>query len=465
MDVSLKTGPKVRISYDEMEAYLLLPTPLDDKPYKLQNILDEIKYAGVKIGVNEALVSAMIENRCYDRECVVAKGITPVDGVDASYEFHFDSNLNKKPSRREDGSVDYWSIHVIELVEEGQVIVTYHEPIEGSNGMNVKGKLLTARRGRPLPPLAGKGFIRSDDNKIYTAAVDGKIEKQGNRILISQVHEVYGDVGLETGNIDFRGDVIIHGNVPTGAVIHATGTVTIDGNIEGCMIDANKDIIIRGGMLGGGRANIRTRGNLHAKFLEYGNIKVEGSIITDSIINCNIICNDKVYLEGKHASVIGGTTYAAGGVEAYNFGNNYGVRTEIYVGVNMEVKKDINYHENSIKEAQDMIEKINIGLKQFDDAIKAGIPIDPNDDRKAALLRTKIVKQADLATHTQGLNRMKEVVNNAQDASVKVIRNIYNGVTVGINDSIVTIKDNFSAVEFVERNNKVVMVSMQDQIV
>lgn len=465
MDVSLKTGPKVRISYDEMEAYLLLPTPYDNTQYKLQNILDEIKYAGVKIGVNEALVSAMIENRCYDRECVIAKGITPVDGVDASYEFHFDSNLNKKPSRREDGSVDYWSIHSIELVEEGQVIAVYNEPINGSNGMNVKGKLLTARRGRPLPPLAGKGFIRSEDNKIYTSAVDGKIEMQGNRILISQVHEVFGDVGLETGNIDFRGDVIIHGNVSTGSVIHATGSVTIDGNIEGCLIDANKDVIIRGGMLGGGRASVKTKGSLHAKFLEFGKVKAESAIVTDSIINCDIICNDKVYLEGKHASVIGGTIYAAGGVEAYNFGNNYGVKTEIYVGVNMEVKNDINYHENCINEAQDMIEKINFGLKQFDDAIKAGIPIDPNDDRKASLLRTKIVKQADLATHTQGLNRMKEVLKNTQGASVKVIRNIYNGVVIGINDSIVTVKDNFSAVEFVERNDKVVMVSMQDQIV
>ena len=156
MDVSLKIGAKVRISYDEMEAYLLLPTPLDNVPYKLSRVMDEIKYAGVKIGVNEALVSTMVENQVYDRECLIAKGITPVDGVDAYYEFHFDRNLNKKPCRREDGSVDYWSIHAIELVEEGQVIVTYHEPINGSNGMNVKGKLLVAKRGRPLPPLAGK---------------------------------------------------------------------------------------------------------------------------------------------------------------------------------------------------------------------------------------------------------------------------------------------------------------------
>lgn len=464
MEVSLQKDPKVRISYDEMEAYLLLPTPAYEVPYKMDEVMDIIKLAGVKIGINEAKIAAMIEDCYYDRECVIARGIAPVDGVDAYFEYHFDPNLNKKPTRREDGTVDYWSIHSVELVEEGQVIATYNEPVDGSNGMTVKGKLLIAKRGRPLPPLTGKGFERSEDNKTYTSTMEGKIEMQNGRILISQVHEVHGDVGLKTGNIDFRGDVIIHGNVPTGAVIRATGSVTIDGNIEGCLIDANKDVIIRGGMLGGGRGIIKTRGSLHAKFLEYGTVKADGQIVTDSVINCDIICNDKVYLEGKHASVVGGIIHAAGGVEAYNFGNEYGVKTEIYVGVNMEVKKEINFHENCIKESQDIIEKINIGLKQFDEAVKAGIPIDPNDNRKASLLRTKIVKQADLATHTQSLNRMSEVLRVAQGASVKVIRNVYNGVIIGINDAIVTIKEDQSTVAFFEKNNKVVMFSMKDEI-
>jgi len=464
MEISLEKNPKVRISYDEMEAYLLLPTPAFDVPYKVDEVMEYVKLAGIKIGIDEAKITAMVQDGYYDRECIIARGITPVNGVDASYDFNFDPDLNKKPSRREDGSVDYWSIHSVELVEEGQVIATYNEPIDGSNGMTVKGKLLIAKRGRPLPPLTGKGFERSEDNKTYTATMEGKIEMKNNRILISQVHEVHGDVGLKTGNIDFRGDVVIHGNVPTGAVIRATGSVTIDGNVEGCLIDANKDVIIRGGMLGHERGIIKTRGSLHAKFLEYCTVKADGQIVTDSIISCNIICNDKVYLEGKHASVVGGVIHAAAGVEAYNFGNEYGVKTEVYVGVNMEVKKEINFHENCIKESQEMIEKLNIGLKQFDEAIKAGLPIDPNDDRKASLLRTKIVKQAELATHTQQLNRMSEVLRNAQGASVKVIRNVYNGVVIGINDANVTVKEDQSTVAFFERNSRVVMFSMKDEI-
>ena len=466
MEITLKKEPKIRISYDEMEAYLLLPTPLemvDD--YTFDDVMAKVHAAGVKIGINETKISAMIQERYFDRECLIAKGIDVVNGVDAYFDYNFDTNFNKVPSLREDGTVDYWSIHTVELVEEGQVIAEYHEPVEGSNGMTVKGKLLVAKRGKPLPQLAGKGFVRSEDNKTYTCTMNGKIEMKGNRILISDVHEVHGDVGLKTGNIDFRGDVIIHGNVPTGAVIRATGSITVDGTVEGAILDAHKDIIIRGGMLGAGRGTVITKGNLIVKFMEYTKVKAHGSVTTDSLINCKVSAYDKVYLKGKHASVVGGTVHAATGIEAYNFGNEYGVKTEIYAGINMEVKKQITYHENCINEAQDMIDKINVGIKQLEDAVKAGLDIAPNDPRKASLLRTKIVKQAELASHTQQLKEMNDVVENARGASINVLQDVYNGVIVGINDALHQVKEQQNTVSYFERDGKVVMFSMKEELV
>lgn len=464
MDATFRKTPKVRISYDEMEAYLLLPAPFNGERYTLSEIKEKLEATGVKVGIDENKISAMLRDGLYEYECLIAEGIPVVHGEDAYYEYSFDTNFNKKPTHREDGSVDYWSIHSFELVEEGQVIATYVEPVEGSNGMTVKGKLLPAKKARPLPPLTGKGFSRSADNKTYTSDMTGKIEMQGNRILISAVHEVQGDVGLKTGNIDFRGDVIIHGNVPTGAVVKASGTITIDGTVEGAILDANKDIIIRGGMLGGNKGLIRTKGDLSAKFLEYTTVKAEGNIVAGALINCDITTNGKVLLKGKHASIVGGVVHAATGIEAYNFGNEYGVKTEIYTGVNMEVKKQLTYHEDCIKEAQDILDKINIGLKQLDDLAKTGVDM-KNDPRKASLLRTKIVKQADLAAHIQQLNYMSDIVENAHGASVRVIQNIHNGVTIGINDAVLHVKEDQSSVAFHERDSKIVMFSLKGEVI
>lgn len=466
MEIVLKKEPKIRISYDEMEAYLLLPAPLKlDEDYTFEDVMEKVHAAGVKIGINEEKILAMIQERYFDRECVIASGIDPVNGVDAYYDFNFDTNFNKVPKRREDGTVDYWSIHSVELVEEGQLIATYNEPIDGSNGMTVKGKLLIAKRGRPLPQLTGKGFRRSEDNKTYISIMDGKIEMKNNRILISDVHEVHGDVGLKTGNINFRGDVIIHGNVPTGSVIRATGSVTVDGTVEGALIDAEKDVIIRGGILGSGRGTILTKGSLIAKFIEYAKVKAYGSVTTDSLINCDITSYDKVFLKGRHASIVGGIIHAAAGVEAFNFGNEYGVKTEIYTGVNMELKKQMNYHENCIAEAQDLLDKIGIGIKQIDEAIHAGADIAPNDPRKASLLRTKIVKQAELATHTQQLNDLSYVAECAKAASINVIQDVFSGVLIGINDALHQVKEQQTAVSFFEREGRIVMFSLKDELV
>lgn len=465
MNVSVAKKPKVRISYDEMEAYLRLPMPEYNKGYTLSEVLELLKVNGVKYGIDEKKVAEMINNKYYDVEFLVAKGDNVVDGVDAYFEFHFNTELNKKPTHREDGSVDYWSIHSIEMVKEGQTIATYHEPVTGSNGMNVKGKLLTAKKGRPLPPLTGKGFERSPDNMNYVSQIDGKIEMRNNRIMISDVHEVQGDVGLKTGNIDFRGDVVIHGNVPTGAIVKATGSITIDGNVEGALIEAGKDVIIRGGVLGAEKGTIKSKSNVNAKFLEYVMVRAEGSIHTDSAIGCNIKTNDKLYLEGKHARLIGGVVYATMGVEASNIGNPYGVKTEVYIGVNKELKREINYHENCVKEAQDMLDKINAGLKSLEQFQKEGKDVDPQGINKASLLRTKIVKQADVAAHTQQLNKINETIDNSQDAHINAFFRVYQGTVVGINDAVHNVDEEQESVCFVEKEGNILMFSLKDQMV
>ena len=41
--------PKIRISYDEMEAYLLLPTPIEEDAYVFEDIMELLKSNNVKI--------------------------------------------------------------------------------------------------------------------------------------------------------------------------------------------------------------------------------------------------------------------------------------------------------------------------------------------------------------------------------------------------------------------------------
>lgn len=83
--------------------------------------------------------------------------------------------------------------------------------------------------------------------------MDGKIDIENDKIRIQPIYEVSGDANLTTGSIDFTGDIVIHGSVESGVTIKATGSITIDGNVEACNLEAGKDIILRSGMVGGTR--------------------------------------------------------------------------------------------------------------------------------------------------------------------------------------------------------------------
>ncbi len=132
----------------------------------------------------------------------------------------------------------------------------------------------TCKAGKRQLPLKGKGFERRDDN-TYVALMSGKIETQNDRVVILPVHELSGNADLSSGNIDFHGDVVIHGSVESGVIVKASGTITVDGIVEACTLEAGKDIILRSGMLGGNKASVKTKGSITAKFLNLPVLNVQ----------------------------------------------------------------------------------------------------------------------------------------------------------------------------------------------
>ncbi len=455
----------IRTSYDELEAYLMLPIIKFEDQYTKEEIMDALAAKRISEGIDYDLINKMISERLYGREYLIARGKAAVDGRDGYYEFQFDQNLSSRPEVKEDGSVDYWTIHAVEIVEEGQVIALYHEPVIGENGVTVTGKPINAKRGRSQPPLTGKGFDRSEDNLVYTANMTGKIDRKDNRIMISEVYEIYGNVDMKTGNINFRGDVLIHGNVTAGMSVIATGSITVDGTVEACTMEAGKDIILRGGVLGAYRTNIKSKMNIYAKFIEYANIEAEGIIDANSVLDCNITSYDRIFISGRAAGIIGGTVYGAKGVETDRCGNDKEIKTRVEAGVHRGLLKKLYDIQGQIDEDNEIIEKINFGLKQFDEMAKAKKVDVKNDERRIALMRAKIMKQAQLATANDKLRKMNDIMERAKGAKIRIIRDIYPGSTVAIDDIIVQIKEQQQCVQFEVNADKVLMFSIRDEFV
>lgn len=458
-DTGIKREPVIRISNDRMEAFIMLPTVEEEYHYTVDEVLEAVNRNGVIYGINCETISDMVEKRLMGREVLFAKGKPAVDGADGYFDFYFDSDLNHRPTVKSDGSVDYWSVHSVEVVKKGQTIANYCEPVAGEDGIDVLGRVITAKKGKGLPPLVGRGFDKSVDGLTYTAAIDGKIERHKNRIIILPILEINGDVG--TGNIDFVGDVVIHGSVKTGARIRAAKSITIDGVCEGCVLEAGNDLILRNGMIGMGKARIIVKGNLFAKFMEYTDVEVDGFVEADSAINCNVVSNDKVIFNGGHASIVGGKVYGCAGIEVQNLGNDAFIKTEVHVGVHKKIKIKIAELEKLVTQKQMLLDNIKAGIKQIEQMMGSAADGMDLEEKKLALVRAKIEKTAELTEDKEELERLKSIVERSTGATVQVLEHVYPNVEVCINNSKLVTKEEFDKIEFKEQDKAIVMLSMK----
>ena len=432
--------PKARITYDEMEAFLTLPVPKEGEEYTLEELLALLEKNQIRHGIEQETLRKMLRERIYNKEVCIAVGTPVVDGIDGHFDYHFNNNFSKKPKIRPDGSVDYWSINMVEPVEKGQVIAIYKPPVPGEDGMTVKGRPLPAKRARELPPLKGRGFTRQEDGNTYTSNMDGKIDMENDRI----------------------GDVVVHGNVTAGASVRATGTVTIDGVVESADITADGDIVLRSGMLGGSKAVLTTKANLYAKFVEYAKVDVRGSIEADAFVGCEITCGDEIVLNGKKSRIIGGKVFAVRGIEALVLGSPGEVATSIRVGVREEVLHQIKELEKKVETHQENITKIEAGLANFERLGKER-GIDYKDDpRRTELLRVKIQEIAAMAAEKTELEGLQREVEEAQNASVKAQKAVYPGVSIGIDELKISVQDMQERVQFVKSVDKILMMRIEE---
>lgn len=451
------TKPKatVQISRNDMEAFLQVPFPEEDTEYTIGYLKSILEQQGVRYGVIDSSLRKIINDEIYNEPVLVASGVPAVDGIDGYYDYKFKHRIDNKPQVQADGSVDYWSVNSIQSVAEGDVIAIYRPPVQGTDGMGVRGNAILAKRGKDQPILKGKGFERSEDGLTYTASLTGKIEMQGDRIMILAIHELSGDADISTGNIDFRGDVVIHGNVENGITINATGSITIDGTVEACTLKAGKDIILRRGMLGGHKALVKTKGNVYAKFFESTTIEAEGMIQADVLMNCEVDCKGKIVLTGRRASIIGGEVHALEGIEVVSLGNDAETKTYIYVGADPNMQTRIAMLERKIADTKDELAKVEKGIAQFKQLESEKNISYASDPRRMALLRIRIRDNASLAEDEAEFYRLQEQIGRSVGASVKVLDKVHPGVKIHIGIENLRVQNEAANVEFYLLENKI----------
>ncbi len=330
----LDAQPLIYVTVDQLAAWLVVFPPIGEGRELDKEMLDGIlKESGVSYGLNTELLDALPDAQDrYFHLFLIARGRAVVHGKDGYIEDFFKRNVRKKFEEDEHGRVDYFHLNIVQNVEKGQPICQIVPPVPGVAGRTVLDEEITCKEGKTPNLPKGRNTEASEDGMQLLAVKAGRVEFSGRSFVVKSVLEISGNVDFSTGNINFVGDVHIHGDVGSGFSVRTIGNVTIDGVVEAAEIEAGGDLIVAKGILGDSRAMIRAHHDVYAKYMENCTVHCRGSLQTDCIVNCDVYCDGEVNVRSGRGTIIGGRIRAAQGVDAKVVGSKSESVTSIFLG-------------------------------------------------------------------------------------------------------------------------------------
>lgn len=458
MEKDLKMILDIDISEDMMNAALCLKpvTPDDEKLFVVDDIVKILTREGIVVGIDKEAIENMLIYKTYNEYVVVAKGVDMVEGTDGYYDFKFEQNPSKKPKLLENGCVDYYNLNLINSVEVGTLLAEYVPKSEGANGINIKGQVMHPKKTRDLPSLRGQGFTVDENNRYY-AAIAGKVELNMGQLQVSPICTITSDVDLSTGNVDFKGDLEIMGTIKAGMIVKATGNITVNKRVEAATVSAGKELLVRGGILGGGKADISAIGNVFAQFIENATVSSGGSIQADSIINSNITAYSDVNIFGKTSTIVGGSLKANRRVRTKYLGSETCVKTVVEVGIEDSVNATIKDLYTDLQNEEKELEKIERALDLYKD--KKG-----NEPKMyMQLVRTKIEKSTEIQRLKSMYEQIRRRLEVGKYAEVVVEKKVYPGVRLVIDGKASVIENEYEEIVFKRKGDKILTKRYLDE--
>lgn len=433
---------KVTISSDKMKAICrFYPFSTLGAALTLDDIKKELAFRGVKKGIDEQAISAFLSDKHYCTDYCLAEGLAPTNGSDATIEYFFNTDPNLKPKLNDDGSVDFFALSAISVVNAGDKLAKLTPEVSGEPGYNVVGDVIKPREVKKLSLKYGRDIEISDDGLEIFSKVSGHASLVEGKVFVENVYEV-SDVDTSTGNIDYAGDVCVLGNVKTGFCVKAEGNVEVRGVVESCMIEAVGNVTIARGMNGMSKGVIIAGGNVVSKFLENTTVKAGGYVHSEAILHSDITAKGEVTVTGKKGFITGGVVRTPMTVSAKTIGSTMGVATEIEVGTDPKLKMRVNSLNQEVANIRKQIEQTQPVFVTFSQKIKSGEKLRPEQILYFKQISAQYQElQKKLNETLEELEELMEIMDEVPEteACVKVSEFAYPGTKLTISETTTTL--------------------------
>lgn len=331
------SGIHLTLTSDKLSAYL---SPADTEPegVTLAAVKAYLKERGVVYGLIEdkSLAEYLSNTPLDDEPFKVATGIAPVPGRPPEVIYHFDKDPYRIGTLTSDGTMDWKNRGEIPQVAAGDLLVEKTKGDPGKSGMNVFGKEMPPPRIREPQLKCAKGAQRSEDGCQITATIQGTPKViRGGKIAVFDVLPIDGDIGVETGHIDFDGHIECNGGVASGYTVKGKGLRTAE--IQDAKIEIKEDLVCDRGMYG---SSMQVGGSIKSSHIHNCRIVCTGDVVVEKeIVGCTIETNGCCIIgEGK---ILDSKIDAKKGVVAGDIGSEAAKPSELTVGFDRQHERDV----------------------------------------------------------------------------------------------------------------------------
>lgn len=449
----IDVDPHLLVSDDGLEASLNISTmTVDGVRLTNDDIRTTLHACGITYGIRDDLIDQALSTSesGVAISLPVAQGIPPQHGVDA--HIHYVKTGPTSGELLTNGRIDFHEQNYPWALKRGETVAYFIAAKEQVDGTNLRGEAIPATPPKTID-LTLEGAHLDENNRII-ADIDGTLIINGDKLCITDLLVIDGDVGPQTGNIHCDNDVHVKGYIRPGFSFQSGRSVIIEKNIEDATIICSGDVTIKGGIRGL-KSEVFTPGNIHVGFIENAQISVNGDItVAESVINSEISSNGVITVgsnKARHSAIIGGHTRAFKHIEANVLGSKSFHHTAISIGFTQEMKQLQHDIRSDIAAREHELEQ----LAQLENFYQNHNRDEANEVlRKTELTRNKLVKE--ILPLQKRLDEISRDVEANSDISVIVYKRIYPGVTIKLDDYVFEVTREMSGGTFILEDNKVV---------
>lgn len=330
---------EVILSDHDMLASMLVTGAYKGNPLKGPQIVQALAQAHVTKGINKLALKKVLvtSHQLKPGETFnqpVAKGKNPVQGADAKF-----IPLVKDPTKQvlapketeQEGKVDMLNLGETITVSENDPLMKRVPATKGTAGITVQGKVIPPKPGNDAMISAGKGTKVSPDNpNLLLAAVSGMPIIKDRGVDVEDAL-CLPTIGVATGHVKFKGNVVVLGNIESDMVVRATGSLTVGGFIESADVQAQGDIEVAKGIIGHNVSEdqpksciVKSGGSIKANYAQFCELQAGNDInLSVHCMNSEVRCGHDLVVSDageKQGTLSGGHAKVGGKVTCVNLG-------------------------------------------------------------------------------------------------------------------------------------------------